>query len=165
MATIDELNFFEKILLATDGTVTDLITLYADEPIRVQKLEQVACEQAAPPELACAKPTQLLVRKILLSGATRNYLYAESHFVLERLPEFVRQQMLESDRPIGRLWKEARLETFREVVTQSVAPCAAVARHFEVAAIEPFVSRTYLVHHSAKPLGMITEKWPLHSFR
>lgn len=159
-----ELSLFEKILLATDGTVTDLISLYAGEPIRVQKLEQILYEGHSPPELACLTPVRLLLRRILLSGATRNYLYAESHFVVERLPRSICDQMLDSDRSIGLLWKEARLETFREIVSQSIEPCAPIAPHFDVPATEPFVSRTYVVHHLSKPLGMITEKWPLHSF-
>lgn len=164
-AAVDDLSLFERILLATDGTVTDLISLYAGESIRVQKLEQVIGEGHAPPELACVAPTRLMLRRILLSGAERNYLYAESRFVIDRLPTAIRQQMLDSDRPVGRLWKEGRLETFREIIGQAIAPCAEIASHFKVPASATFVARTYLVHHSGSPFGMITEKWPLHSFR
>ena len=161
--TVD-LSLFEQILLATDGTVTDLIALYAGEPIRVRKLEQ-AIRKGSPPELDCAAPTRLLVRRILLSGATRNFLYAESQFVLDRLPESIREAMLHTERPVGLLWKEARLETFREVIRQSIGARAAIAQHFGVPSHREFVSRTYLVHHAGRPLGMITEAWPLHSFR
>jgi chorismate-pyruvate lyase len=163
--TVD-LSLFEQILLATDGTVTDLIALFAGEPIRVRKLEQAICEgSAAPPELDCAPPSRLLARRILLSGATRNFLYAESQFVLDRLPESIREPMLHTERAVGLLWKEARLETFREVIRQSIGARAAIAEHFGVPCHRDFVSRTYLVHHAGRPLGMITEAWPLHSFR
>jgi chorismate-pyruvate lyase len=166
MPDANDLTLFERILLATDGTVTDLIALYAGEPIRVLKLEQAICEEtAAPRELDCATPSSLLLRKILLSGAARNFLYAESHFVLDRLPESIREAMLLTERPVGLLWKEARLETFREVIEQSIGARAAIAPHFGVPSHTEFVSRTYLVHHAGRPLGMITEAWPLHSFR
>jgi chorismate-pyruvate lyase len=166
MTDTADLSLFEQILLATDGTVTDLIALYAAEPIRVQKLEQTISEgSAAPPELDCAPPTRLLVRKILLSGATRNFLYAESQFVLDRLPESIREPMLHTERPVGLLWKEARLETFREVIGQSIGARAAIAQHFGVSSHRDFMSRTYVVHHAGRPLGMITEAWPLHYFR
>jgi len=159
-------SLFERVLLATDGTVTDLIALFAGEPIRVQKLTQAICEgSAAPPELDCATPSSLLVRSILLSGATKNFLYAESQFVLDRLPESIQEAMLHTDRPVGLLWKEARLETFREVIGQSIGARAAIAQHFGVPPETDFMSRTYLVHHAGRPLGMITEAWPLHSFR
>jgi chorismate-pyruvate lyase len=160
-----DLSFFQKILLVTDGTVTDLIALYAGEPIRVKKLGQAIREESAPAELQCTGPTRLLNRRILLSGATKTYLYAESQFVFERLSNSIQERMLNTDRPIGLLWKEERLETFREIVGQAVEPCAAIAQHFELPPSAPFVSRTYLIHHNGKPLGMITEKWPLSYFR
>jgi len=165
MPSAVDLCLFERILLATDGTVTDLITLFAGEPIRVRKLEQTICEGSAAPELDCATPSRLLTRRILLSGATKNFLYAESQFVLDRLPESIREPMLHTERPVGLLWKEARLETFREVIGQSIGPRAAIAQHFDVPRQRDFMSRTYLVHHAGRPLGMITEAWPLHSFR
>lgn len=160
-----DLSLFQKILLGTDGTVTDMLTLYAGEPIRVRKLEQTLHDGASQADLDCGRQEQLLNRKILLSGATRNYLYAESLFVFARLSTSIQKQMLETDRPLGRLWKEERLETFREIVDQSVGPCAAIAPYFEMPATALFVSRTYLIRHAARPLGRITEKWPLSHFR
>lgn len=165
MPGIDDLSLFQKVLLATDGTVTDLIALYAGEPIGVKKLAQSIRDEHAPAELQCAGPTCMMSRSILLTGATRTYLYAESLFVLERLSKSIQQQMLDTDRPIGLLWKEERLESFREIVRQAVEPCEAIAHHFDVPASAPFVSRTYLIYHGGKPLGMITEKWPLSHFR
>lgn len=160
-----DLSLFQRILLATDGTVTDLIALYAAEPIRVKKLSQAIGEESAQAELQCAAPTRLLSRRILLTGATRTYLYAESQFVLERLSKSLQEQMLNTDRPVGLRWKEERLETFREIVGQAVEPCAAIAQYFDLPPPAPFVSRTYLIHHHGQPLGMITEKWPLSYFR
>jgi chorismate-pyruvate lyase len=160
-----DLSLFQRILLATDGTVTDLIALYAGEPIRVKKLVQTISEDSAPAELQCSGPTRMLSRRILLTGATKTYLYAESQFVLERLSKSIQDQMLNTDRPIGLLWKEERLETFREIVRQSVEPYAAIAQYFDLPTSAPFVSRTYLIHHGGRPLGMITEKWPLSYFR
>jgi chorismate-pyruvate lyase len=51
-----ELSLFEKILLATDGTVTDLLVLFAGERILVQKPEQTIHEGVAPLGLQCATP-------------------------------------------------------------------------------------------------------------
>jgi chorismate-pyruvate lyase len=165
MPSSHDFSLFQRILLATDGTVTDLIALYAGEPIRVKKLGQTIHEEVAQAELKCTKPTRLLNRKILLSGAAKNYLYADSLFVVERLSKSIQEQMFHTDQPIGLLWKEERLETFREVVRQTVEPCAAIAQYFDLPTSAPFVSRTYLIHHVGKPLGSITEKWPLSYFR
>ncbi len=159
-----DLSLFQKILLATDGTVTDLLALYAGEPIRVKKLEQ-STHQERSDELRCSLPTSLLHRSILLCGATTNYLYAESIFVLNRLSPSMQQQMLSTDRPIGLLWKEERLESFREIVEQGIEPYGSIAHHFRVPEATPFVSRTYLIHHAGSPLGKVTEKWPISHFR
>jgi len=160
-----QLSLFQQILLATDGTVTDLIALYTGEAIRVKKLEQVIQVEVAPPLLACPAPVKLLHRKILLSGAVKNYLYADSTFVFERFSPAIQQQLLSTDRPIGLLWKDARLETYREIVAQKVEPCSAIAEHFALPLDAMFVARTYVIHHAGSPLGAITEKWPLSFFR
>lgn len=164
MTKANDLSLFQKVLLATDGTVTDLVALYAGEPIRVHKLEQ-SIRRETSEVLGCSTPTALLHRSILLRGAVRNFLYAESVFVLDRLTPSLQQHMLETDRPIGLLWKEERLESFREMLDQTVEACAPIARHFDVAATTPFVSRTYVVHHARQPLGIITERWPISHFR
>lgn len=159
------LSLFQKILLSTDGTVTDLIALYTGESIRVKKLEQAIVERPAPPSLRCEGQVKLLSRKILLSGASRNYLYADSLFVFERFSASIQNQLLTTDRPIGLMWKEERLETYREIVEQKIEPCVEAVSHFDLPPSALFVSRTYLIHQAGKPLGSITEKWPLSFFR
>jgi chorismate-pyruvate lyase len=163
--TEHRLSLLQKILLSTDGTVTDLIALYAGGPIRVKKIEQTVEVKTAPTLLACDGPLKLLSRKILLSGASRNYLYAESVFVFERFSASIQDQLLNTDQPIGLLWKEARLETYREIVDQQVAPSPDTAHYFDIPVNAPFVARTYVIFTSGKPLGAITEKWPLSFFR
>lgn len=158
------LSLFQQVLLATDGTVTDLVALYTGEQIRVRKLDQHMETGQPPALLACTGPAQLLTRRILLCGPERTWLYAESVFVFDRLSPTTRQQLLDSDRPIGLLWKEQRLETYREIVDRKVESSAEVARHFGLAASDQLVSRTYLIHHGGRPLGAITEKWPLRYF-
>jgi chorismate-pyruvate lyase len=164
IANEGELSLFERVLLATDGTVTDLIALYAGEGIRVRKLEQTLDRREAPSELCCPEPMQLLNRRILLAGRTRNYLYAESQFVFDRFAPVVQEQLLKTDTPIGLLWREARLETYREVIAKSIGTCAVIAPYFELPSDGAFVARTYVVHHRGLPLGTITEKWPAGLF-
>jgi len=157
-------SLFERILLVTDGTVTDLISLYAGEPIKVTKLEQTLREEHAPALLQCPGATSVLTRKILLSGEQRHYLYAESLLVFDRLSPWVRQQLLATDQPIGLLWRAERLESHREVVERMIEQRPDIATHFDLPPETPWVSRSYLVLHQRKPVAMITEKWPLDGF-
>jgi chorismate-pyruvate lyase len=159
------LGLFQKVLLATDGTVTDLIALYTGEPIRVEKLEQNIRTEVPPSVLACETPVRLLSRKILLRGARKKYLYADSLFLIDRFSSSIQHQLLTTDRPIGLMWKHERFETYRDIVDQRVEPSPIIAHYFELRESEPFVSRTYIIYHSGKPLGAITEKWPLSLFR
>ncbi len=159
------LSLAQQILLATDGTVTDLIALLTGETINVTKIAQTVTRRIAPSELRCAGEAALLCRKILLRGASKNYLYADSIFVFERLSTSIQNQLLETDRPIGLMWKEERLEMFREIVDRRIEPCAEIARYFDLPVTSLFVSRTYLIHQAGQPLGSITEKWPLSCFR
>jgi chorismate-pyruvate lyase len=118
----------------------------------------------APTILACDHVVDLLSRKILLSGSNNNYLYADSLFVFNRLSASIRQQLLTTDKPIGLMWKEERLETYREIIDSRVEICAEAASHFGLSASSPFASRTYVIYRLGKPLGTITEKWPLTMF-
>jgi chorismate-pyruvate lyase len=161
---LDDLGLLQKILLSTDGTVTDLVALYAGEEIHVHKVHQEIAVRQPPAVLACEGPVQMLYRQILLRGRQRTFLYADSQFVFARFSAGVQQQLLHTDQPIGLLWKQARLETYREIIEKAVIRCPHVAQYFELPEDAWFVSRTYLIHHGGRPLGAITEQWPTSWF-
>lgn len=163
-ASRGSLTLFQRILLCTDGTVTNLIQEYTGEDIQVQKLGQTIGTEVAPRMLACDGPVPLLRRTILLRGSSRTYLYADSVFVFERLSASIQDQLLTTDRPIGLLWQEERLETYREIVDQRVEARCDVARHFGLPETTPSAARTYVVYQAGRPLGAITERWPLCVF-
>lgn len=154
----------QQILLNTDGTVTDLIALLTGESIRITKLHQELVFERGPAALDLKEETSLLHRVVLLSGTEKHYLYASSYYVLERMPDRMQIQLLETDTPIGLLWKEARLEMYREVVEQKVETCPELCAYFSDMEGETFLSRSYVVHHGGSPLGLITEKFPSSYF-
>ncbi|NEP45308.1 MAG: DUF98 domain-containing protein, partial [Okeania sp. SIO2H7] len=82
------LSTFQRILLTTDGTVTEMLEAYTLEQINVVKLSEglVSTVQEIP-VLELKRGTQVIERKILLQGkiSRKNYLYAESIIVPERL--------------------------------------------------------------------------------
>lgn len=158
------LSLMQNVLLSTDGTVTDLVSLFSGEDIHITKLGQDVVQDTGPAELQLSEAKSLLKREILLSGTTRHYLYARSYFILERMPTVMRRQLLETDTPIGLLWKEARLEMFREVVERKLEHNPELLQYFPGAADSRFLSRTYVVYHRQQPLGVITEKFPYSYF-
>ena len=156
------LSLLQKILLTTDGTVTQLLEILTGERIRVDKLEHELV-QGGPPLLGVSPSEPVLSRKILLRGATAPYMYAHSYLVPSRLPRGMQAQMLGTDTPIGQLWKSARLETYREIVDYRREDDPTIAALFGIEA--QILSRSYLIHVGQAPMGLITEKFPASSFR
>ncbi len=159
------LSTFQQILLKTDGTVTDLIALYTGESIKVKKVGQKMFLSDVRQEFFCPPETPLLERNVLLCGDNKNYLYAESVFVFGLLSRSIQYKLLETDCPIGLMWKEEKLETYRHILGHKTEICETVSAYFDVPSHTPIVSRTYSIYHQSKILGTITEKFPVTYFR
>ncbi|GAB1255761.1 chorismate pyruvate-lyase family protein [Aurantivibrio plasticivorans] len=158
------LSLFQEILLTTDGTVTDLIALYTGSPIHITKIQQSVVNHAVPTSLQVDPQSDVLHREILLSGDDKHYLYAESHFVISRMSEQMQSDLLHTDTPIGLLWKQARLETYREIIDSFTEPMGKLAPYFSGDPSDRLRCRSYLIHHNTLPLGLITEKFPASFF-
>jgi len=159
------LSLFQKVLLATDGTVTQLLEIYTGQSVKVEKLAQIIVHNEACDRLQTQASHALLKRSILLCNHQQTLLYAQSYFVIDRLPDSMNQALLNSDQPIGLLWRAERMETYREITHFSRQADPALAHYFNVADDEPFLARTYLIFRQHQPLGMITEKFPVSYFR
>jgi chorismate-pyruvate lyase len=161
IADDESLTVPQKVLLTTDGTVTQLLEIYTGEKIRVEKLEH-ALVKGGPPSLCVSATEPVLSRRILLRGATRPYMYAHSWLVPSRMPQGMQEAILQTDTPIGQLWKAARLETFREIIDFRREQDREVAGLFGVEAL--LLSRTYLISTGGAPMGLIAEKFPATYF-
>ena len=157
------LSIFQRILLTTNGTVTDMLECYLFEQIRVVKLvEQLVSLSHDIPIMDLKEGTEVLVRKILLQGkiSRKNFIYADSVIVPEKLDEGFRKALLETKMPIGKLWAEMKVETFKEVVDTSKELAENLADYFYIKPDDNILSRTYRVVNNRKPVMMITEKFP-----
>lgn len=159
------LSLFQKVLLVTDGSVTELLCIYTGQNIRARKIEQIVRAGGAPAVLGCAEDAPLLHRRIMLVDCSVNLVYAESAFVLDRLSARTRSRLLETDAPIGLLWRQEKSEMYREIVDLRIEANTSVAAHFGLSEDTRLLSRTYLLHQEGHPLGIITEKFPISSFR
>jgi chorismate-pyruvate lyase len=157
------LSTFQRILLTTDGTVTHMLEAYLYEQIQVVKLsEKLVSLSQDIPLMDLAKGTEVIFRRILLRGriSRRNFIYAESIIAPERLDESFRDELLKTKTPIGKLWFEKRIETFKEIVDSGKEPAKVLANYFGIQPEEDMLFRTYLVLSNRKPTMMITEKFP-----
>jgi chorismate-pyruvate lyase len=151
----------QKALLVTDGTLTQLLQVFAGEPIRVRKLGQTLV-RGGPASLGVGADEPVISRRILLCGDRRAYLYAESWLVPSRMPADMQAAMQDTDTPIGNLWKAARLETFREIVDYRRETNAEAARLLE--SRPEMLVRSYLVNTGGRPMSLVVERFPAELF-
>ena len=157
------LNQLQRILLTTDGTVTDVLEAYYREPMQVVVLAQEQMPAAeAVPLLSIDKGHELLTREILLQGAISGscVLFASSLIVIDRLSAPLRDGLLLKQRPLGHLILEHRIETFREIVSCRREPAMALSKWFQLNDAAPLLCRTYTIATGGVPMMLVTEKFP-----
>ena len=166
-ATLPVNSFLQRLLLVTDGRITDIVQAYAGETVEAVKLNQkliIAGSHFSTLQLNCK--SQLLDRSILLQGLNtkNNYLYADSQIVLERLDADIRHELLFSRQPIGKLLRENKIETYREILDCGIEPAGLLGRYFGIKPSAELIYRTYLVLINGLPVMQITEKFPTTHF-
>ncbi len=166
--TTSILTRFQRILVGTDGTVTHILEAYAEEPIEAVKLAQEhdTC-QDGDAALELPERATVLRRRVVLRGRNsgRNLLYAEAVVVPDRVHLNLLSGLLGTDKPIGRLLAENRMETFREILVVDREPAGPCAVHFGIDAATDLIFRTYRIVERGQPIMLITEKFPAHFFR
>jgi chorismate-pyruvate lyase len=160
---VNSLAPLQRVLLVTDGTLTEILEANFFERIRLVKVSQEVVSATASHALLDANPGEAVIeRKILLQGESshRNYAYAESFIAVDRLGPAFRDGLLNSHTPLGRLWLEHKLETFKELQEVCSQQADGLCQHFECAAAAPLLVRTYRVFSASKPVMVITEYFP-----
>jgi chorismate-pyruvate lyase len=158
------IGLLQRILLVTDGTLTDILQVAFLEPIGVLKLAMDVGKTFMPVEPLELQSGELrMKRSVLLYGQNtrNNYVYAESTVALDRLPKGFSQELVDSSKPIGRLWSEYGIETRKEFLNVSKCAPPELAKHFNSsAASELFLKRSYRLVTSGHPVIVITEYFP-----
>jgi len=162
-----KLSPLQRIILIYNGTLTKLLENLLSEQLTVIKsYESIETNEREIPYLELPAEQSVISRKICLQGQNSgiNWLYAESIIVPERLPPLFRQELLESQIPIGKLWAKHRVETFKELLPPFEESAEQLAVHFKVAPEHRLLGRTYRVFSCQQPIMMLTEKFPAHYF-
>ncbi len=161
--SLDQLSACQQVLVKTNGTVTHILEAFTGESIRIVKLSQgYAAWDDADRRLDLEPGHPVLQRTVLLQGTDsgRNYLYADSIMIPDRLDEHVLNGLVNTDAPVGRLLVESRVETFRDLLAVGTEPADSCALHFGIAPDDEMICRTYQVLASKRPIMLITEKFP-----
>lgn len=157
------LTLLQRILLTTDGTVGRILQQFTGEEMKVIKLEHSLVTAAqGHPALEADEHDTVLRRTVILQGrrSGANFMHAESFVRTESIDDDLLRALTDTDVPMGRLFCERRLETFREVLTSGLEPAGTCAAHFGVPPTSTLVYRTYRILHNRRPMVVITEKFP-----
>jgi chorismate-pyruvate lyase len=160
----NSLSPLSRILLASDGTLTDVVEAAMLEPIRLKRLHIETLPLAARMDpLNLDAGARVMERRILLYGSRtgHNYVYAESFLALDRFPPAVSQALTDSDTPVGRLWSDHKLEGRKELLEASCIPASGpLAAFFPDHRGANIVMRRYRMISNCHPLILITEFFP-----
>lgn len=168
LATDRSLSVLQRVLLTTDGTVVQLLEAWFDDPIELAGHQQFTTPvDRTDGELLPNADESILRRRVLLRGvrSRRNYIYADTAIVLGRLPPGLRDDLLTTSQPIGRLLQDHRMETRREVLRSGRRPAAALAGEFGIDSADELLYRVYRVVAAGLPIMLIAEHFPLAPLR
>ena len=166
-ATIPVKSFLQRLLLITDGKITDIVRAYSGETVEAVKLNQKLVKyNSSFDALELSEEREVIERSIILQGTKTktNYLYANSYLVLERLDRKIRNQLIFSRQPIDKLLQENKVETYRQIIDCGIETAGNLAKYFGVETDAEIIYRTYLVLIDGLPVMQIAEKFPTSHF-
>lgn len=162
------LSALQRTLLTTDGTVVQLLEAWFDDPIGLAGHQQFTTPVGPTDgDLLPVGNEEILRRRVLLRGQRtgRNYIYADTAIVLDRLDPKLREDLLQTSTPIGRLLQLHRVETLREVLRIGRRPAAALADEFGIDSADELIFRVYRIVTNARPIMLVAEHFPADPLR
>ncbi len=145
-----------RICAGTDGSVTLLLELFTCKTVNVKTLEQNV--EKATPEIAelleIDEGDEVNSRLVTLSADGMVYVLAKSLSAIKRMPQEVRSDLMRADIPIGRILREHKLETRRDILKMEFV-------HSVFFGDLPVLSREYRIVYKGKVLIWINECFPV----
>lgn len=166
-ATLAVNSFLQRLLLITDGSVSDIIQTYSGEKVSAVKLQQkLVISGSRFSKLRLEREYQLLNRSIIFQGeeTKASYLYADAQIVLERLNADIRDELVFGCQSISKLLNNYKIATYREILDCGVELAGSLAQYFEIQPYAEIIYRTYLILIDGLPIIQITEKFPASYF-
>lgn len=145
-----------RICAGTDGSVTLLLELLTGKAVKVVTLEQSIIKAA--PEMAklleIEAGDEVNSRLVTLNADDTVYVLAKSMAPLKRMPPAVMSNLMRADIPIGRILREHKLETRRDILKVEII-------RSEFFGDVPVLSREYNIIYNGRVLMWINERFPV----
>lgn len=145
-----------RICAGTDGSVTLLLELLTGKTVKVVTLEQKIIKATTDVAglLEIEAGDDVNSRLVTLSAGGTAYVLAKSLAAVKRMPPAVSSDLMRADIPIGRILREHKLETRRDILKMEI-----VGRKFfgDI----PVLSREYNIIYNNRILMWINECFPV----
>ncbi|MDP3565148.1 MAG: beta-ribofuranosylaminobenzene 5'-phosphate synthase [Methanoregula sp.] len=166
---VGRLSRVQKILLGTDGSVTQLLESITGNPVTVKTLVQeivpADAETAGHVDVRVGDPVNHRVVELRDTVTNDVLIYAISETPVERLSPAFKKDLMMADIPIGKIINRHHIEARREILSARVtAATMETGRIFSLCKKEPVLSRQYQIIHKEKPLIFIEEQFPYNKF-
>lgn len=164
----EDLSALQRILLGSDGTMTNLLEELTKEELQVYKIfEEVSTSKSDVPQLSLVSGQQLWHRIITLQGkrSSTHYLYAESLIAPDNLDRDFAEKLLNTNTPIGKIWDLFRVETYKSLTSWGEERAGYIAKYFKIPPDQSLLYRTYRVFSQKRPVMQVTEKFPRQWFQ
>jgi len=159
-----ELPLCARLLLVTDGTVTELLEALTGEPLALglkkQSVDRTENHTAiVPPD----GHSSCLHRRITLRGekSGQDWLYAESVILHQNLEPGARQMLEQQQIPLGAILDRQLPDNHREIVDCGYRDHPVAAHHLGLADDHLFIYRIYRILAQASLIAVITEWFPI----
>lgn len=161
---LGSLSSAQKILLATDGSVTTILdVLKGHVNIRTLVQEFREADEKAASLLNIQVGDTINYRVVVIEGE-EPLIYAVSMIPMERLDNDFKEDLIRADIPIGRILRKHDIESRREIKTVSVEEIEPeMAGIFKTQA--PMLRRTYNIIHKDQVLIWLMETFPHTLFK
>lgn len=145
-----------RICAGTDGSVTLLLELLTGKTVKVVTLEQkiIKATTDIAELLEIEAGDDVNSRLVTLNADGTAYVLAKSLAAVKRMPPAVRSDLMRADIPIGRILREHKLETRRDILKMEI-----ISRDFfgDI----PVLSREYNIIYNNRILMWINECFPV----
>ncbi len=158
-----ELPLCARLLLVTDGTVTELLEALTGEPLALGFQNQSVDRTENHPAITPDTHSSCLHRRVTLRGenTAQDWLYAESIILLQNLNPEARQMIEQQQIPLGAILHRQLPDNHREIVDCGYRSHIAAAGHLSLEADHIFLYRVYRILVQTSLIAVITEWFPI----
>ena len=145
-----------RICAGTDGSVTQLLEVLTGKSVKVETISQsvIKASKEIAELLDIETGEDVNDRLVTLKVDDIVYVLAKSLSPINRIPEAVRADLMRADIPIGRILREHKLETRRDILKMEIM-------HRDFFGQLPVLSREYKIIYENDVLMWINECFPV----